>query len=281
MQLRRCYVLIRPPSRLCGTRNCTLLDGHEGGHSTELNLGRRRPSTSKGRHPVRSTPAFQWDALDLDLQAYVLMHLAANEVDLVWWLFSIACHFRPLKKAITRLLHLDSRMCSMMNKGWSASACKCTQRDDVTCTWRDAFAGGEHIHLAEYVYIKLSLSWKCTPRCWCWQLGVDWFVEAPCGRYLRTDIFRALLGASTQLCVPNESGHRMHRVRGGVPFTITAKPSCLQRFGVHCQNKAPLVRSQVTSSVGTLRVQSSFKTLVEWTIPPDALGVMHLVSALL
>ena len=107
--------------RSCGTPGCCLPDWHSGPHSLEKVACR----SEKQKVIVRRSPRFisvpfPWHALDLDLQAMVLLQLSGDAYELLSYFARLARVMRPMREVILRALQLNDEVDSLLSSSFTA-----------------------------------------------------------------------------------------------------------------------------------------------------------------
>jgi hypothetical protein len=286
----QCRVLATPPGRLCGTPGCCFRDGHDGAHSFELRLPPRRPPLTarlqepRRRSPRLAPPTFQWVALDTDLQAAILSRLDDNPARLLLRLASLARNIRPMHPEILRMLRSDGRLNVLLGHMWMGETYKfSTEGSELRCQWRNMHANVARQalldeHLA--VVIKLCCDDR-SPHRWKWRLRILWDVLTPSEALLNLCDYELTMSATSRLGVPVSAGRRLQRIGSG---HIVVAPR--KRLAVHgvCSCRCSFggfARLLVSVPRGVLCFcERGIDPVIEWQLPPDALGLMQLVASL-
>jgi len=288
----QCRVLATPAGRLCGTRGCRFLDGHDGAHSTEMRLAPRRPPVTLplAREATRRSPRFapptsHWAALDVDLQASVLSHLDDDPVGLLLRISSLARNFRCMRPVVLRVLQTDARLSQLLTNTWKVQVDKfSTQPSGFHCEWR-----GPHTTLArcdqldERVTVSLQLRGDCTsPRRWMWMLRLRWDVLASCGAQVTLSDFTFALQATSRLGMPRSSQRSSKRCRT-VNIEIATR-DMLEWHGI-CGCCSVIGRQghlHLCIHRGALVIiEGGDESVIEWVLPREAIGAVQLVDSLL
>jgi hypothetical protein len=273
--------------RQCGTTGCKLQDWHGGAHSTEKRPCRKiaRPQHTTRKSPRFDSSIFPWCNLCEDLQALILLQLADNTVELCEELARLAIHLRQLRPTVIHAMELDDSLLMLMESGWSDTDTKI--RRNASCLV--GCFGGVHVNvppsvqIEEEMHVSLHLRRpQQSPRRWQWVLGVS---LRAVGTHAEEGPELASCELVVSLCAkvgikPRVGSWRNHRI-------IETRESCMDamRGKFHTQAlsrlrymsyHAPIL---VTMDEAKLALFTCIGPVFEWRVPPVALSILKLASA--
>lgn len=270
----------------CGTPGCRLPDWHNGPHTLEKVTCRSdaKRSTIRRRSPRFINVQFPWHALDLDLQAMVLLQLSGDVYELITYLYRLARVIRPLRAAILRAIQLNDDVNNLLSSSFIGSDCK-LGAESSACKgsfWGVHDTGEPSSQVEEHMRVELRLLRpRTTPRSWKWMLLFHMSSSTADGcnmlRLLSIQVFYNPSERIGQLRRGRVRGHASCEQRGHV---FAERKEMIESYGLRTRDVVVHFYPKLTTiSENTIRLSSCNKPLFTWTLPCEAACVLKLVSA--
>jgi hypothetical protein len=272
--------------RPCGTPGCCLPDWHSGPHSLEKVACRseRKPKVIVRRSPRLISAPFLWHALDLDLQAMVLLQLSGDVCELLTLFARLARVIRPMRVVILRALQLNDDADGLLSSSFAASDRKLGADPSPLkgLFWGVHCAGEPSNQVDEQMRVELRLLRpKLSPRSWKWMLQLHMWSNASDCDCLQLAAVQVFYNPSERIGQlrhgARKRGHTFCERHGGV---YAERNEAIQQYGICMRNMDALIYPKLTTvAENVIRLSSCGRPIFTWTLPEEAACVLKLVRA--
>lgn len=271
--------------RPCGTPGCCLPDWHSGPHSLEKVTCRseRKQKVIVRRSPRFISVPFPWHALDLDLQAMVLLQLSGDACELLTHFAQLARVIRPMRVVILRALQLNDDVDGLLSTSFTASDRKFGADPSPLkgSFWGVHYAGEPSSQVDEQMSVELRLLRpKSSPRSWKWMLQFHFWSNVSDCVCLRLACVQVFYNPSERIGRlrpgARKRGHTFCEQRGCVYVGRNQAIQC----GISMRNMDALIYPKLTTvAENVLHLSCCNRPIFTWTVPEEAASVLKLVRA--
>ena len=227
---------------------------------------------------------FPWHALDLDLQAIVLLQFSDDACELLTHFAWLARVIRPMRAVILRAIRLNDDVDVLMSSSFTASDHKLRAEPSPLkgSFWGVHRAGEPSSQVDEQMRVELRLLRpQSSPRSWKWMLQLHMWSDA--------SVRDCVLLASVQVFYnPSERigqlrrgarkrGHTFCEQRGGV---YAERNEAIQQYGICMRNMDALIYPKLTTvAENAILLSSHDRPIFMWTLSREIVCVLRLVRA--
>ena len=272
-------------TRSCGTPGCCLPDWHSGPHTWEKVACR---SETKQEIPIRRSPRFihvpfPWHALDINLQALVLLQLSHDTCELLSHLARLARVIRPMRAIILRAMQLNEDVETLLSSSFIANDCKIGCGSSLKGVfWGMHRKGDESRHINEHMLVELRLMRPAMrPRSWKWMLQFHHWASMTRVDVLQLACLQLFYNPSQRIGQLRCGGRkRRHTFCEHLGRAYNVRRDAIEEHGLCvCKTNDFMYPALATVSEDVLTLTSNDNVVFTWTLSREAACVLKLVRA--
>jgi len=226
---------------------------------------------------------FPWEDLGPDLQAAILLQLAAKPAELLLHLARLARTFRPWRVIVLRAIRLDERIDGLLSSPITALDRKFKEKESTLqgVFWGAHEVGSVNAPVDERMRVQLRLLRpRQSPRSWKWELRFCLSSQSARGDDLILATVCAYFIPSERLGLPRRERPRSHRFceRQGSVFAegVERMRSC----GICvCRRVVHMLPRLVSTQRGALTLSSAGSQIFTWNLQHEEASVLRFVRS--